>query len=85
MVEIDEATQAAADHAKELERLDEQKRRLRDNGHFFFVHPYVKKEEVFPVVSNPDGVVEPFKPNIDPKDKGVKFKKINYDKLNKLT
>lgn len=84
MGEVDEETQAAADHAKELERNDEQKRLLRDKGHFFFVHPSIKKDEVFPIVSNPDGKVAPYKANIPDSDKNVKFDKKAQRKLDKL-
>lgn len=82
--EIDEETKVAAEHAKELERCDEQKRALRDAGHFFFVHPSVKKDEAFPVVSNPDGKVAPYKTDIPDSDKNVSFHSKDWRKINKL-
>lgn len=74
---IDEETRVAAQHGAELERNDEQKRRLRDQGHFFFVNPSLKSaEDAFPKVSNPNGVIEEYKGTMPDELKNVKMPKL---------
>jgi hypothetical protein len=78
VAQVDEETRAAAKHGAELEHCDQQKRDLRDKGHFFFVNPSLKKaEDAFPVVSNPDGVVKEYDGTMAESDKNIKMSRLD--------
>lgn len=84
---IDQETKDAAKHGQELETNDEQKTRLRQQGHFFFVNPsiHATKDKVFPVVNNQDGkIADTYDPQFPEQDKGVKMKKADWTLINKV-
>lgn len=63
----------SAQYADELDRCDEQKRRLREKGHFFFVHPH-SEPDAFPAAIAPAGMTPYEAPKIFPRE-GVPKKK----------
>lgn len=86
---LDATTLEAAEHGEQLETCDDQKRALREKGHFFFVHPHAKKDQ-FPVVDNPDGRIDTYTYEMPAEQKNVPhvsksfYKKINHvKKVNK--
>lgn len=79
--ELDTQTLTAAEHGAELEHNDDQKRSLREKGHFFFVHPHAKPD-AFPIVSNPDGRVNPYKYEMPAEQKNVS--RVTKNQIKKL-
>jgi hypothetical protein len=78
---VPEDLAAKAEHGVQLQHCDDQKRILREKGHFFHVHPHADKDVVFPVVDNVKGKIEPFAPVVPDEERKVKFSKSNLKRL----
>ncbi len=67
-------------HAEQLDRCDEQKRRLREKGVFFFVHPN-SAPDTFPVVEEPKNITEFEGPDMFEKVPVTKTKEEEHQEL----